>query len=191
MVSNTHFDKYDLHVGDFLFRDSDNYLQPYEIIEVVKDGTDVYVSTDGVDISGSYDGLIAREVLSATISGKDGNWQRIARYVTLGLDLTSVMPSGYATPGDVPTLVRVRVKDADYTVSIISSDTPAGNITQVKLLGGLLLNAEPFSPSNDVEVIVFDPAASAATISATKGGSYIKVKTFDLTGNILETQEFN
>jgi len=190
-VSNTHFDKYDLHVGDFLFRDPDSYMEPYEVTEVTKRGTDVYVITSGVDIVGSYNGLITREVLSSTVSGKDGSWQRIVRYATLGLDLTSVMPSGYATVANIPSLVRVRVKDEDYTVSIIGSDAPAGNITQVKLLGGLLLDAEPFSPSNDVEIIVFDPAVSAATASATRGGSYIKVKTFDLSGKLIETQEFN
>lgn len=190
-VSNTHFDKYDLHLGDFLFRDPDNYMQPFEIVEVTKGGTDVYVVTAGADIAGSYDGLIARGVLSATVSGKDGSWQRIVRYATLGLDLTSVMPSGYATAANIPSLVRLRVKDEDYTVSIISSDAPAGNTTQVKLLGGLLLDSEPFAPSNDVEIIVFDPTASAATVSATRGGSYIKVKTFDLSGKLIETQEFN
>jgi hypothetical protein len=190
-VSNTHFDKYDLHVGDFLFRNTDNYMEPFEIVEVTKGGTDVYVVTAGANITGSYDGLIGREVLSSTVSGTDGSWQRIARYVTLGLDLTSVMPTTYATVSQISSLVRLRVKGEDYTVSIVSSDAPVGNITQVKLLGGLLLDTEPFSPSSDVEVIVFDPAVSAATASATRGGSYIKVKTFDLSGKLIETQEFN
>jgi hypothetical protein len=190
-VANEHFEKYDLQIGDFVFRNPDNLLEPFRIVEIAKGGTDVFVATSGQDISGNYDGLIAREVLSSIVSGKDGAWERIARHVSLGLDITSVMPAGYASETHVPSLVRIRVKDDDYSVSILSSETPAGNVTQVRLNGAIRLSQEPFSPSNEVEVVVFDPAASLAAVSATKGGSFIKVRTFALIGKLIETQEFN
>jgi hypothetical protein len=184
----------DAKIGDSIFLDQDDFMMPREISFLEDAGSTRRAYFDVIDdlatvFVASQDVLLARFVASS-ISAAGGEWDRVARYVVLGVDLTSVMPPGYAAWTDIPANVILRIKASEQSVSIVEAQAGLPGTSVLKLDRPLSVEEEPFSPVEDVEVTIFDPEESLKWASTYKGGELVKVRHYDLDGQLVGEEEF-